>query len=96
MRVVCGVGNVDLDFSGAWPRDMTLDIEVAVGGATLRIPREIGVRIQLDKVLASFDKDGFERRGDSYYNAAWATSPRKLTIIASTVLGSFDVEWIGR
>lgn len=96
VRVECGVGNVDLDFSGAWPRDMAVDIEVAVGGATLRIPREIGVRIQLDKVLASFNKDGLERRGDSYYNAAWATSSRKLSITASTVLGSFDVEWIGR
>lgn len=95
MRVKCGVGNVDLDFSGAWARDMTVHLEVAVGGATLRIPREIGVRIKLDKVLASFDKAGLERRGDSYYNAAWNTGTRKLTILASTVLGSLKVEWIG-
>ena len=96
VRVECGVGNVDLDFSGAWPRDMSVGLNVAVGGATLRIPREIGVRIQLDKVLASFSQEGFERRGDSYYNAAWATASRKLTIVASTVLGSLKVEWIGR
>ncbi|MBC7791566.1 MAG: hypothetical protein H7Z74_16585 [Anaerolineae bacterium] len=96
VRVECGVGNVDLDFSGAWARDMTLDLDVAVGGATLRIPRDIGVQIQLDKVLASFNKPGLERRGDSYYNAAWATGSRKLTIVASTVLGSLNVEWIER
>ncbi|MGI9078586.1 MAG: hypothetical protein ACR2G6_14840 [Gemmatimonadaceae bacterium] len=96
VSVECGVGNVDLDFSGVWARDMTVALDVAVGGVTLRIPRDIGVRIQLDKVLASFKKDGLERRGDSYYNAAWDTTSRKLTIGASTVLGSLNVDWIGR
>jgi hypothetical protein len=93
-RVKGSVADVDLDFSGAWVRDMELSLDVAVGGVTLRIPRALGVRIRLDKVLASFDDDGFVRDDDTYYSASWERSSRRLTIDASTVLGSVDVRWL--
>ena len=95
-RVKASVAGVDLDFSGAWARDMELSLDVAVGGVTLRVPRTLGLRVRMDKVLASFDHDGFVRDGDSYYSAGWERAPRKLTIDASAVLGSVDVRWLER
>ena len=92
----CSVGGVDLDLSGAWVSDMELSLDVAVGGVTLRVPRDLGVRLRLDKVLASFDDDGFVRDGDSYYSASWERAPHKVTIDASTVLGSVEVDWVDR
>ena len=95
-RVKGSVAGVDLDLSGAWARDMELSLDVAVGGVTLRVPRALGVRVRLDKVLASFDDDGFVRDGDSYYSTSWERAARKLTVDASAVLGSVDVRWLER
>jgi hypothetical protein len=95
-RVKCAIGGVDLDLSGAWATDMDLALDVSVGEVTLRIPRDLGVRVRLDKVLASFDDAGFTRDGDAYYSASWARAPHKLTIDAATVLGSIDVRWVER
>jgi hypothetical protein len=96
VRVKCAVGSVALDLGGSWPRDMDLTLDVAVGGTTIRVPRGVGVRVRLDKVLASFDSDGLTRRGDSYYSAGYDAAPRKVTVDARTVLGSFEVHWLDR
>jgi predicted membrane protein len=94
VRVECGVGDVTLDLSGAWARDAQLSLEVALGNTTLRVPRDVGVRIRLDKVLASFEHPGFTRRGDLYYSANYDAAARKVSVDASTVFGGFEVEWL--
>ncbi|MDQ3696496.1 MAG: cell wall-active antibiotics response protein [Gemmatimonadota bacterium] len=96
VSVRCAVGDVELDLSGAWARDMHLELDLVLGSVTLRVPRDIGVRVRLNKVLASFDHPALVRRGDDYVSANFDAAPRKLTIEASTVLGSLDVLWLDR
>ena len=52
---------------------------MALGEVTLRLPRQVGVRITLDKFLSSFDPQGLVRRGTSYRVArlrSGAAAPR--------------------
>ncbi|MEJ7809096.1 MAG: toast rack family protein [Gemmatimonadaceae bacterium] len=94
VRVKCNAGSVDLDLGGAWAANMELQLDIGVGAATLRLPREVGVRIRLDKVLATFERGGLLERDGSYYSGNWESATRKLTIDASTTLGALEVRWI--
>jgi len=92
ITVNAGVGNVDLDLSGDWRRDINLDVEVALGGVTVRLPSEVGVRVEMQKVLGSFRHDGLVKRGDAFYSENWDSAPRKLRIRTRTALGRFELD----
>jgi hypothetical protein len=92
IRVEGGVGSVDLDFGGTLRQDVDIDAAVALGKISLVIPRDVGVRVEVQKLLASFDHDGLEKRGDAYYSENWDTARVRLRLQAETVLGSIVVD----
>ncbi len=92
MFVTGGVGFVELDFGGAWKRDMDLDVTLTVGGAELTVPSDVGVRVSGQKTFGAYDFEGMRQVG----NGVWETSgfsdaKRKLNIKASTTMGSLKI-----
>ena len=59
-----GMGKVTLDFDGAWTSSSQAAVKMAVGELTLRLPRRVGVRLTLDRFLASFEPAGLVRTGE--------------------------------
>jgi hypothetical protein len=90
IRVRGGMGAIDLDFSGSWQRDLSVLTRVAIGKMTLRVPDDVGVRLEIKRVAAGFDHEGMVKRDDAWYSKNWDTATRKLRIRAETVFG--DVE----
>lgn len=88
-----GVGQVTLDFAGAWTSDSKVDIDMALGEVTLRLPRQVGVSITLDKFLSSFNPEGLVRRGTGYRSPGYDEAGRHLDIDVSTAAGTVKVEW---
>lgn len=87
-----GVGAIDLDFSGDWKHDAAADINVGLGGIELRVPAELGVRIEKNTFLMAFDAPGFEKQnGGVYLSDNWDTADRKLTINIRGALGGITV-----
>lgn len=91
-----GVGEVTLDFSGAWRQSMDADVSVTLGSLHLALPRDVGVALKLDRLLATFDHDGFVKRGDTYYSANYDTTRYHLTLNVTATFGGVDVTWIDR
>ena len=91
MRVRSGVGSVTLDFGGTWREDLTLDADIAVGKLEIRVPSDVGVRVDVRRVLAAFDHPGLTKRGGSYYSENWETARYKLRVHAATTFGAIDV-----
>jgi hypothetical protein len=89
-----GVGTVTLDFTGDWRTDATADLHVAVGKLRLRLPRDLGVELTLDRFLASFDQTGFTKRGDAYYSDNYRTAPHHLTLSVESAFGGVEVSWV--
>jgi hypothetical protein len=89
-----GVGEVTLDFSGTWRRSMTANINVGVGSLKLRLPRVVGVSVQLNRFLASFDAAGFEKHGDTYVTTNFEGARYRLVMNVNASIGGVDVEWI--
>lgn len=92
VSVNAGVGGVDLDFGGRWTQDVDVDLQVAMGGATLRVPRDVAVRVELDRAFASFDHDGLERRGRAWVSPHWDEAPHHLTVRGSAAFGKLTID----
>jgi hypothetical protein len=88
-----GVGKVVLDFGGAWTASSEVKVKLAMGELTLRLPRQVGVRITLDKFLSSFEPSGLVRRGNSFESPGYVRDGRHLDIAVTTAMGEVRVEW---
>jgi hypothetical protein len=89
-----GVGRVTLDFSGAWTSSARVQVKMAVGELTLRLPRKAGVRIAMDKFLSSFAPAGLVPRGTQFVSPGYDRSQRKLDLDLTTAMGGVNVEWV--
>lgn len=87
-----GVGSVDLDFGGAIREDVTVDANVALGKFALHLPSDVGVRVEVKKVLASFDHPGLYRKGNAYYSTNWDDAKVRMRIRAETVFGAIEID----
>jgi hypothetical protein len=92
--VDCGAGALTLDFSGAWPSDIDARLRVRLGAVTLRVPRDVGIRARVDLTLGNFDGQEFRERDGAHYSENWESARRRLTIDASMLLGTLDIERI--
>lgn len=92
IRVQAGVGNVDLDFGGQWTHDIELTLEMALGGATLRIPRDVGIQVDATRRLADFDLPGLVRRGDAWVSPNWESARHRLHVRGRMSVGKLTVE----
>ena len=89
-----GIGRVLLDFSGAWTSSSQVEVTMAVGELTLRLPRKIGLRITMDKFLSSFESAGLVRRGSGFQSPNYDSSERHLDLDLTTAMGGVNVEWV--
>ena len=91
LRLRGGVGVVDLDFSGAWTQDMNVSARLAIGQLILRVPADVGVRLEVQRVAAGFEHPGLVERDDAWYSDNWETASHKLRVRAETFFGKIDV-----
>jgi hypothetical protein len=89
-----GVGKVVLDFGGTWTATSAVEVKMAMGELTLRLPRQVGVRVTLDKFLSSFHPSGLVRQGDRFESPGYDRDSRHLDIEVTSAVGEVRVEWV--
>jgi hypothetical protein len=94
IRVAGGVGDVTLDFNGAWRVDSHVDIDMGLGSLTLRVPRGLGVSVKKTGVLASFDSQELVKRGHTFYSQNWEKATNRVTFTIDAALGSIRMVWV--
>lgn len=92
--VASTVGSVDLDLGGGWTGEMPLTVRVALGSATIRVPRDAGVSMHLAHRFANVDADGFTERDGVLYSAGYARAKRRVVIDGSATLANLDIIWM--
>ena len=91
-----GMGKVLLDFGGVWSSSAHVQVKMAMGEITLRLPRRVGIRLAMDKFLSSFESAGLVRRGDSFVSPNYEAAEHRLDLDLTTAMGGVDVEWLGQ
>jgi len=64
---------------------------VAMGGFTLHVRQDVGVSVDATTFLASFEKEGLVRRGDSWVTPNYAAAARHVTVHVHAMLGAFTL-----
>jgi hypothetical protein len=90
-----GIGDVTLDFGGAGRGTTQAELRVALGALTLVLPRDAGVAVRVSRFLASFERSGFVKRGDTYYTPGYDTASRRIVIDVTAAFGGVNVVWSG-
>lgn len=89
-----GVGSVTLDFGGSWSSSSRAKVTMAMGGLTLRLPRNVGVQIIMEKFLSSFEPAGLVRQGNAFVSANYAGAARHLDVDITSAMGDVNIEWL--
>jgi hypothetical protein len=95
LTVQGGVGDVTLDFSGAWRNDLSGKISMGIGSLHLNMPRGIGLKVNKTSMLASFDAPGMVKQGSVYVSQGYQSAQRHIEIDIDAAFGSINVKWIG-
>lgn len=93
-EIAGGVGDVTLDFNGAWRGNATADIGMGLGSLTLRVPRGLGVSVRKSGVLASFDSQELIKRGNTFYSENWDKAANRVTFNIDAALGTIRMVWV--
>ena len=91
IRVAAGVGNVDLDFSGRWIRHIDATVDIALGRARVQVPPDVGIRVEMSRVLARFEHPDLVKQGNVWVSENWNSAQYRLTLRMNTTFGSVEI-----
>jgi hypothetical protein len=99
VEVAGGAGDITLDFTGSWLEGAHMQVEakIGLGQLTLVIPQDLGVLVDLDRFLVSFDKAGFIQRGSDrsqWYSPNFGDASAQIEISIDAAIGDVDVVWV--
>jgi hypothetical protein len=88
LNIETGVGVTELDLSGGWQQDVSVSIEGGVGELTVKLPSEMGVRVNMDTALVGVNADNLIKDDQGYVNQAYGTAPHTLTLDLQAGVGA--------
>ena len=92
LDLAMGAGDVRLDLTGDWQGDLDANIARGVGNATVRLPSEVGVRVEAQRGLGTINASGLGRDGDAYVNDAYGESDVTLHVRVTGGIGDVTLE----
>lgn len=91
LHVEGGVGELALDLSGEWKQSMRAFIKSGIGDTTLRLPQNVGVRIQSTVGLGSIQTQNLNWDSQAYTNALYGQSAVSLDITIEGGMGKINL-----
>lgn len=87
-----GAGGVNIDLTGEWGKDLDARLTGGLGGITLRLPSNVGVKVDVETGVGSVDASGLTKDGNSYTNDAYGVSDVTLRIAVEGGVGRIRLE----
>jgi predicted membrane protein len=86
-------GGTTVDLTGTWKADMTGDIQSTAGGVTVRLPRDVGVRITASTTVGDVETRGLTASSpNTYVNDAYATASVRIELNVDSTAGSIELQ----
>lgn len=87
LAVTLGAGTSTLDLSGDWRCDLDVAIESGAANVSVRLPKDVGVRVEVDAGPTLVDAPGLTQAGNVYTNAAYGVSAVTLQVKLEAGIG---------
>lgn len=92
LDVSLGAGISTVDLSGDWARDLDVTIDSGAGDITVRLPRDVGARVEIDAGPTAIEASGLRRDGNVYTNHAYGASSVTLHVKLEAGIGLIRLE----
>ena len=92
LDVSLGAGEDNIDLSGDWVRDLHVTINTGAANITLRLPRDVGVRVKVEPGPNMIEATGLTKDGDIYTNDAYGVSEVTMEIDMEAGIGRLNLE----
>jgi hypothetical protein len=91
LEVHVGAGELHLDLTGPRTSDLDATIQGGVGSATIRLPKDVGVRVDAHGGLGAVNAHGLQRDGDAYINGAYGKTPATINLTVEGGVGEINL-----
>jgi hypothetical protein len=92
LDVDLGAGETMVDLTGARQHDVLANVKGDAGRLTLKLPNDVGVRVEVDSGIGSVDEIGMHKDGDVYVNDAYGAAPFTIDIKLDLRVGDVNLE----
>jgi hypothetical protein len=92
MDIDIGAGDTTVDLNGPWGEDTEVHIQGGVGEISVRLPRDVGVRVVVTKGLGDVDASGLHRDGGAWVNEAYGESDVTLEVSIQAGIGQVNLD----
>jgi len=86
-----GASESTVDLTGDWAQDLDVSIDAGAASLTVRLPRDIGVRVVVDRGPTVIEASGLTKDGNVYTNAAYGVSDVTLQIELQAGIGAINL-----
>lgn len=91
LQVDMGAGEVTIDLSGDYKSSFNAEINGGVGKSTLYLPKNIGVKVNIEKGIGKLNADGFTIKGGDYVNEAYGDSTINIEVDIKAGIGEINL-----
>jgi hypothetical protein len=92
LDVRLGAGQYTIDLSGDWARDLSVTINSGAANISVRLPRNVGVRVKVDEGPSKIEATDLTQDGNVYTNAAYGGSPVTMQVDMEPGIGQINLE----
>jgi hypothetical protein len=87
-----GAGISTVDLSGSWERDLDVTIEAGAADITVRLPKDVSARVEVDAGPTTIEATGLRQDGNVYTNDAYGVSEAMLQVEIEAGIGRINLE----
>jgi hypothetical protein len=92
LDVVLGAGKSTIDLSRDWARDLDVTIDAGAADVSVRLPRNVGARVEVNAGASMIDASGLTQDGDVYTSAAYGVSEVTLQVRIKAGIGRINLD----
>ena len=92
LDVTLGAGKSTVDLTGNWTRDLDVTFDTGAANITVRLPGDVGVRVEVAAGVGRIEASGLKQNGNVYTNAAYGASEVTLDINILAGIGQINLE----
>ena len=92
LNVNLGAGISTVDLSGDWVHDLDVSIDTGAADITVRLPREVGARVEVEAGPHTIETTGLTQDGEVYTNAAYGVSEATLQVDMEAGIGQINLQ----
>ena len=92
LNITLGAGNSTVDLNGEWRRDLNVTIDVGGAFIIVRLPKNVGARVEVDAGAAIIEAPGMTKDGGVYTNTAYGVSDVTLNMALKAGISKVTLE----